>query len=402
MAAERSDSARTSRPRARAAVLQTLIEAGAVSRAELARRTGLAPSTVSAVVADLAADGVLVEAARAASAEGGSAVGRPSTLLALHRRAGLAVGIDFGKRHVRVAVADLAHTVVAERRREVEGDLPAAEAVAIGAELTEAALADAAAAPREVVGVGMGLPGPINEATGELGDSMILPGWAGVRPAEVMSSALGQPVAVGNDANLGAMSEWRWGAGQGARDLVYVKVATGVGAGMILGGVPYRGWGGTAGELGHVVIEPRGSICRCGNRGCLETIAGAPAILAALRDAHGEGLTTADAVRRATGGDAGCCRAIADAGAAIGTAAAAICNLLNPRRIVVGGDVAAAGEVLLGPLREALARAAIRSAARDAEVVEGALGDRAEVLGAVALVLQRGADLVPAPLAREA
>jgi predicted NBD/HSP70 family sugar kinase len=401
MTVERSDSARTSRPRARAAVLQTLVEDGAVSRADLARRTGLAPSTVSVVVADLAADGVLVEAPRVVPA-GGAAVGRPSTLLTLHRRAGLAVGIDFGKRHVRVAVADLAHAVIAERRREVAGDLPASEAAAIGAELAQAALADADGTLAEVVGVGMGLPGPINDVTGELGDSMILPGWAGVRPAEVMSSALGLPVDVGNDANLGAMSEWRWGAGRGAGDLVYVKVSTGVGAGMILGGVPYRGWGGTAGELGHVVIEPRGSICRCGNRGCLETIAGAPAILAALRGTHGDELTIGEAVRQAAQGDAGCRRAIADAGTAIGTAAAAICNLLNPRRIVVGGDVAAAGELLLGPLRTSLARASIRSAARDAEVVEGALADRAEVLGAVALVLQRGAALMPAPLAHSA
>jgi predicted NBD/HSP70 family sugar kinase len=248
----------------------------------------------------------------------------------------------------------------------------------------------------------MGLPGPINEASGKLGDSTILPGWAGVRPAEVMGRALGLNVQVGNDANLGAMSEWLWGAGKGARDLVYLKVATGIGAGMILDGVPYRGSRGTAGELGHIVIDPRGSICRCGNRGCLETIAGAPAILGALRETHAADLTIAEAVRLAEGGDVGCRRAIADAGTAIGTATAAICNLLNPRRIVVGGDVAVAGELLLAPLREALARASVRSAAEDAEVVEGALADRAEVLGAVALVLQGGADLVTEPLADSA
>jgi predicted NBD/HSP70 family sugar kinase len=380
------------RPRARAEVLRVLTEAGSVSRAELARRTGLAPSTVSAVVGDLAADGLLSE--EVAVRDGGGALGRPAALVSLHRRAGTALGMDFGKRHVRVAVADLAHTVLAERVREVGEDLPAREAVALAIGLADEALAEAGAGRDDVAGVGMGLPGPIHDRTGELGDSTILPGWVGVKAADVVSAAIGLPVVVGNDANLGALSEWRWGAGRGARDLVYLKASTGIGAGLILAGAPFRGSGGTAGEIGHTVIDPRGPICRCGNRGCLETVAGAPAVLAALQPAHGTGLTLADAVARARDGDAGCARAIADAGRAIGTAVASLCNLLDPERIVVGGDLGVAGELLLAPLREALRLSAIRSAADDAEVVEGALGERAEVLGAVALVLRRGAALV--------
>jgi predicted NBD/HSP70 family sugar kinase len=380
------------RPRARAEVLRVLTEAGSVSRAELARRTGLAPSTVSAVVGDLAADGLLSE--EVAVRDGGGALGRPAALVSLHRRAGTALGMDFGKRHVRVAVADLAHTVLAERVREVGEDLPARKAVALAIGLADEALAEAGAGRDDVAGVGMGLPGPIHDRTGELGDSTILPGWVGVKAADVVSAAIGLPVVVGNDANLGALSEWRWGAGRGARDLVYLKASTGIGAGLILAGAPFRGSGGTAGEIGHTVIDPRGPICRCGNRGCLETVAGAPAVLAALQPAHGTGLTLADAVARARDGDAGCARAIADAGRAIGTAVASLCNLLDPERIVVGGDLGVAGELLLAPLREALRLSAIRSAADDAEVVEGALGERAEVLGAVALVLRRGAALV--------
>ena len=380
---------RRARLPARAEVLRALTEEGAVSRAALARRTGLAPSTVSAVVADLGADGLVSER----PAPGGT-LGRPATLVALHRRAGTAIGIDFGKRHVRVAVADLAHAVLAEELREVADDLPAADAVGCAAELVDAALAAAGAEREDVVGVGMGLPGPVHRGTGEPGDSTILPGWVGVRAAEVMADALGLPVEVANDANLGALSEWRWGAGRGVRDLVYLKVATGVGAGLILRGEPFTGWGGTAGELGHIVVQPGGAICRCGNRGCLETVAGAPALLAGLGPAQGHRLTIADVVARAGAGDAGCRRVIADAGRAVGTAVAATVNLLNPQRIVVGGDLAAAGALLLDPLRDALDLAAIRSAAAEAEVVEGALGDRAEVLGAVALVLRRGAALV--------
>ena len=182
-----------------------------------------------------------------------------------------------------------------------------------------------------------------------------------------------------------------WGAGRGADHMAYVKAATGIGAGFIVAGAPYVGAGGTAGELGHTVVEPGGPICRCGNRGCLETLAGAPAILGSLRDVHGDALTLPEAVAYALKGDSGCSRAIADAGSAIGTAVATLCNLFNPQKVVVGGDLGASGELLLAPLREALRRGAIRSAADDVEVLQGALGERAEVLGAVALVLGRGA-----------
>jgi predicted NBD/HSP70 family sugar kinase len=378
---------------ARTQVVSVLAAAGAVSRAELARRTGLAASTVSAVVGELERDGLVAEPpAPARPARAG--VGRPPVLVALHRRAGVALGIDFGKRHVRVAVSDLAHAVLAERHRPIDADLPAAEAVEVAQGLVAEVLGEAGAGDDEIAGVGMGLPGPVHMPSGELGDSTILPGWVGVRAAEAMSEALGHPVEVANDANLGALSESMWGAGRGVAHLAYVKVATGVGAGLIIGGRPYVGAGGTAGELGHTIVDPAGPICRCGNRGCLETVAGSAAVESALREAYGDGFTLGDAIERALAGDAGCRGAIADAGTAVGFATSMLCNLFNPQRIVVGGDLAAAGELLLEPLRAALRQGAIRSAADDVDVVAGSLGERAEVLGAVGLVLRRGARLL--------
>ena len=383
---------RTSRRDARARVVGVLAEVGAVSRADLARRAALAPSTVSAVVSELHAAGLVVEPAEPVHPPERGSVGRPPVLIALHRKAGVVAGIDFGKRHLRLAISDLSHSLLAERHRALDADLPAKEAIALALALFADALEESEVTRDEVVGVGMGLPGPVHRPSGELGNSTILPGWAGTRAADAVAAALGYPVEVENDANLGALGEWMWGAGRGATHMAYVKAATGIGAGLIVAGAPYVGAGGTAGELGHTVVDPGGPICRCGNRGCLETYAGAPAILGSLRDVHGDDLTLPEAVAFAVRGDAGCQRAIADAGTAIGTAVATLCNLFNPHRVVVGGDLGAAGELLLGPLRESLVRGAIRSAAEDVTVAQGELGERAEVLGAVALVLGSGAE----------
>jgi len=376
---------------ARARVFGVLASSGPTSRAELARRAALAPSTVSAVIAELQNERLVVDGD--AVPRGG--VGRPPVLVALDRAAGVALGLDFGKRHLRVALADLSHRVLAERREPLGADLPAAEAIALAARLVGEVLDEAGARRAEIAGVGMGLPGPVHRPTGELGDSTILPGWVGVRAADAMSEALGHPVEVENDASLGALGEWMWGAGRGAGDLAYLKLATGIGAGLIVRGRPYGGSGGTAGEIGHTIIAPDGPICRCGNRGCLETLAGSEAILASLRGTL-ENPSLPAVIAAARDGHAGCARAIGDAGATIGGAVATLCNLLNPERVVVGGDLAAAGEMLLDPLAAALRRGAVRSAADDVVVVPGALGDRAEVLGAVALVLRRGAGLLRA------
>src|SRR3954466_11012103 len=326
---------RTSRRDARARVVGVLAETGAVSRADLARRAALAPSTVSAVVSEMHGAGLVGEPAEPVHPPDRGSGGRPPVLIALHRKAGVVAGIDFGKRHVRLAISDLSHSLLAERHRALDADLPAREAISLAKLMFEDALDEAAVQRSELVGVGMGLPGPVHRPSGQLGDSTILPGWVNIRAADAVAHALGHPVEVENDANLGALGEWMWGAGRSAEHMAYVKAATGIGAGFIVAGAPYVGAGGTAGELGHTVVEPGGPICRCGNRGCLETLAGAPAVLASLRDTLDGPVSLADVIARAHEGHAGSRRAIGDAGAAIGTAAATLCNLLNPERIVV-------------------------------------------------------------------
>jgi predicted NBD/HSP70 family sugar kinase len=357
-------------------ILALLRARGPMSQADLARASGLSPATISGIARELREAGWLED-----EDADGPARGRA---LALSRSAGVAVGIDFGHSHVRVAVADLAHTVLAEAAEPLDVDHEADEGVALAGRLVRRLLDEVGVAADRVTGVGMGLPGPLRRDSGEVGDSAILPGWIGARPEALMHAELGLPVRVENDANLGALAEIVWGAGRDCSDLVYVKVATGVGAGLVLNGRLYHGAGGTAGEIGHVTIDDAGPVCRCGNRGCLEAFAGAEAVLEPLRRRHGDRLTQRQVVLQAQAGDVGCRRVIADAGRALGRAVAGTCNLLAPERVLVGGELAQAGDLLLEPLREAVARSAI-AATREVPVLAGVLGERAEVLGAVAL-----------------
>ena len=355
---------------------------GALARPAIGAHTGLSRATVAGIVAELIDDRVAVELDAAPAGR----AGRPAAQVQLTREAGVVLGVDIDRQHVRVAVADLGHRILAERVAPADAEARDPEhGLAIAEVLIESVLDEAGVGRGEVDVVGVGIPGPVT-AAGELGSSTILPGWSGVRAEELIETRLGLPVLVDNDANLGALGEWTAGAGRGRANVAYIKAATGVGCGLVLGGAPFRGAGGTAGELGHTIVDPGGTICRCGNRGCLETVAGVAALLDSLQPTHGP-LALGDVLERASAGDPACRRVIADAGAAIGAATANLCNLINPELIVVGGDLAPAGELLLTPLRDALQNAAISSAAADVEVVAGALGDRAELLGALALAL---------------
>jgi predicted NBD/HSP70 family sugar kinase len=366
-------------------VINALRQHGRISRAEIARRTGLSRSTVSSLVSELQSDGLVVEREEPGAAHGEQG-GRPPILLSFDASAGAAVGIDFGHSHVRVAVSDLSSAILAERVEPLDTDHAAQEGLDVAIELIDEALAEAGVERSRLIGAGLGLPGPIDQADGVIGSSAILPGWVGVAAADVVRRRLDVPVVVDNDANLGALAELTHGAGRGATDLVYLKVSSGIGAGLILGGRLYRGWGGMAGELGHVLVDPEGAVCRCGNRGCLETAASTGALLEMLRRSHGE-LTVAEMLALARDGDLGCRRVIADAGRVVGSAAALVFNVLNPQRLVVGGDLAAAGDLLLDGVRSSVRLAALPAAAEAARVVAGVLADRAQVLGALALAV---------------
>jgi predicted NBD/HSP70 family sugar kinase len=366
-------------------VLRAVRMAGSLTQAEIARTTGLSAATVSNIVRELKEVGTVVVTPT-------SSGGRRARSVSLSADAGIVVGVDFGHSHLRVAVGNLAHRVLAEESEPIDTDASADQGFGRAETLVARLLEQTGFRTDKVIGVGLGVPGPIDGETGALGSTAILPGWTGIAPGRELSSRLGMPVYVDNDANLGALGELVWGAGRGLSDLAYIKVASGVGAGLVISGQIYRGPGGTAGEIGHITLDESGPVCRCGNRGCLETFVGSRHVLNLLASSHGSDLTLSRVVQLAQRGDLGCRRVLADVGRQIGTGVANLCNLLNPRRVILGGDLAEAGDLVLDPIRESVARYAIPSAARQLTVVPGTLGGRAEVLGALALVMSEMGD----------
>lgn len=366
---------------------------GPSTRAEVAAAAGLSRATVSAAVSALLDHGLVVEAAEAVPA--GPAGGRPAGVLRLSPLAGLAVGVDVGRSHLRVAVADLGHQVLAESSLRLARDLAAGDVLDRAADQVRTVLA---AATRTVtatgarvgrpVGVGLGLPAPVDRRTGRVAASNIVAAWADVPFQRELADRLGSPVLVDNDANMGALAEVLWGAGRGAEPVAYIKAATGIGAGLVVDGRVLRGAAGLAGELGHLTLDEYGQVCRCGSRGCLELVAGGDALVGALRRTHGRLEGVEEVVALALAGDPGARRVVADAGTHLGVAAGGLVNLLNPERLVVGGELGRVGDLLLNPLRQALLRSAVRPAAEAVRVVAASLGERSEVLGAVAVVLR--------------
>jgi predicted NBD/HSP70 family sugar kinase len=373
------------RERNRERVVGVLRMLGATSQADIARATGLSRTTVSTLVASLKDSGLVFEIdPKASDARGG----RPGIQLVLRESSRAVIGIDFGHSHIRVAVADLAHNVLAERMGELDVNHRAFDALDASARMVDEVLAESGLSRDVVICAGIGIPGPVDRARGTVGSATILPGWLGLRIASEMEQRLGVPVEIENDANCGALAELTWGAGRDCTNFAYIKAATGIGAGLVVDGRLLRGASGTAGEIGHTTLDESGPLCYCGNRGCLETVASAQAILQLVGNGHPETLTLGRVIELAGQGDVRCRRAISDAGREIGVAVAGLCNLINPERVIVGGLLSRAGDLLLQPIRDSIRRHAVLAAAERVDVVPAVFVERAELLGSLALALR--------------
>lgn len=368
-------------------ILQALTQRRSLSRAELVQRTGLARATVGSVVYDLIDAGIVRESANTGPT--GARTGRPPQMLSLAPEAGYAIGIDVGHDHVRATLTDLVGAPQWDCSVALAVDDDPERALRTAERLIEAAIAETEVARGKILGIGLGIACPVDASTGQLHAEDIMAGWVGVRPTDELADRTGLAVQIINDANAGALAERRFGAARDVANVVYLRLSSGIGAGVVCDGRMLLGHDGLAGELGHVTVEPQGTLCRCGNRGCLETVASPTAIAEQLGRGRGEPVHDIDALLAA--GDRGTLRAIEDAGEAVGRALAMTVMLLNPELIVVGGDLVSAGEALFEPMRRTISRTIMRSQQNSLRIVPGALGDSAGVLGAAALVL----DTVP-------
>ena len=366
-------------------LLAIMRASGPLTRPELARLTGMSVSGIRPLVAELVAAGEVAEQDPLSTADRGP--GRPGALLVPTVPDGLVVGLDFGHTHVAVAVADLGGRQLGRERFVVDVDHRAEAALDKAAELARGVLRQAGRRRREVIRVVAGVPGPV-DGTGRVRSSTIVSSWWGLPIADEIAARLridATAVDVENDAHLGALGERASGAGRAVDDFVYVKASHGLGAGLVLGGDLYRGASGLTGELGHTIVDPDGELCRCGGRGCLETVVAIERVRDQVRFVTG----TDAAEPLAVSGEAPAARRIVlDAARTLGRALADVCNLLDPQRIVLGGELAAAGDALVDGVRESIVRYAQPGVA-EVEVVIGELGEQAQVTGAVTLAAAR-------------
>ncbi len=362
-------------------ILQLLLDGRARTKADLVNLTGLARSTVSARVDALLGAGLVAPAGEAASTGG-----RPPSRVAFNPGAGLIIAVDLGASHATVAVSDLSGAILSSTTRPV--DIAAGPVAVLDLVVAEArALLEALDADgTPVVGVGIGVPGPVEHSTGRPYNPPIMPGWDRFDIPAYVQGTFDVPVLVDNDVNILALGE-QTASFPDTTDLIFVKVATGIGAGIIAGGQLQRGAQGSAGDMGHVRVpySPDSSHAAGEDRD-LEDLAGGSAIAASLREQGIDAETSLDVVELVRAGNAVAIEALRQAGRDVGEVLSTVVNLLNPSVIILGGSIARAGEHLLAGVREVVYRRSIPLATQHLAIVQSPTGERAAVLGAAVMV----------------
>lgn len=374
----------------RARLVESLKRHGRLTQVELAGSTGLSPATVSNIVKELTATGVLHTSFTSRS-------GRRATLVSLARQLGLVAGVHYSSRQLHIAIADATRTIVSQTTLPLPIDHRADAELDRLAILLGELMETLGGSVSELLAVGLALPAPIDPRTGMVSTPGLLRGWEGIDVAASLTARIGRPVFVDSEANLGGLAEAREGEGRNAASSVFIRIGHSISAGLVVGGDLFHGVNGKAGQIGHVTIDENGPICRCSNRGCLETYAGGPALLSLFPPSEGM-LRLSDLLQAAEDGDGSARRVIADAGRHIGIAAASLCNLFDPELIVVGGELSQAGEILMAPMRHSLERTALPAAAGLPEVVSASFGEWAETRGAIAIALDQvtvDSDVIP-------
>ncbi|MGD8201303.1 ROK family protein [Ornithinimicrobium sp. W1679] len=351
------------------------------TRADLVSASGMARSTVAGRLEELLTTGLVVP-----TGEASSSGGRPAVTFVFDPSSRVVVGVDLGVSHVHVAVTDLTNRVLAEDLEDLriaDGPEPVLRrTTALAARLLE----HAGRSLDDVAGTGIGLPGPVEFSTGQPVSPPVMPGWDRFDVPGFLGRTLPGPVLVDNDVNIMALGEHaeRY---RDVDDLVFVKVASGIGAGIISGGALQRGAQGAAGDLGHVAVpDGNQTLCSCGNLGCLEAVASGAAVARLLRERGADVQDQNDVVALVRAGETSAIQAVRDAGRDIGSVLAGVVSLLNPSVLVVGGRISAVGEQLLAGIRESVYRRSLPLGTHHLRIVSSVSGMRAGIVGASVLV----------------
>lgn len=362
----------------------TLISAGsATTRADLARVTGLARSTVSQRVDALVAHGLIQE-----TDDSESTGGRPPRQLRLRTEDNMVMGVDLGATHCRLALMDISGQVLATREDHLliaEGPEPVLGHVD---RRMHELLAEAGRPLDALRAIGMGVPGPVEFATGQPNNPPIMPGWNEYPIPEFFTDRYGVSVLVDNDVNVMALGEQRR-AFPATRYLMFVKIGTGIGCGIIANGELHRGAQGSAGDIGHIRVSGHDDAgCRCGNSACLEAVAGGAALARQLSDHGFEVETGSEVVELVRSGNIQALRLVREAGRVVGEVLASLVNFFNPEVIVIGGVLSAVHDHLLAGVREVIYRRSLPLATHHLEIVPSRTGADAAALGAGILAIE--------------
>jgi glucokinase-like ROK family protein len=363
-------------------MLRLIRDGHGVTRSDLARLTGLGRSTVAQRIEALLDHDLIYEAGG-----GASTGGRPATMLAFNPGAGVVLAADLGATHSRVAVTDLSSTPLAERTFDLDVGVGPEQTLATVEAHFAAMLDEVGRGPSDVRGIGIGVPAPVDFSTGQPVNPPVMPGWDGFMIPAWFRQHYGAPVLVDNDVNVMAFGEYstHW---RDTQHLLFVKVGTGIGAGLVAGGAIHRGAQGAAGDIGHIRLGGHDdSLCRCGNTGCLEAVASGHALARRLTEAGRDAVDGRAVVELARAGDTLAIQLVRDAGRSIGEVLAGCVNFFNPAVVVIGGDLSGAEEHLLAGVREVTVQRSLPLATRALRIVATQLGDRAGVVGAALLVL---------------
>lgn len=362
-----------------------------VSRADLSRKTGLSRSTVSAICEELMALGILVDLGI-----GPSNGGKPPLMIGFRDESFHLLGIDFGATHTDVLLTDLRSNVISSYSVPTPSREQPHLAIAAAKDGIKQVFSDTGIQWSSVVGIGIGVPSPVDPEKPSVLSPVVLPKWEGVPYIEALGLPSEKPVYVDNDANLGALAELWWGHGSRESSLVYIKASVGIGAGVIVNGHIIRGANSSAGEIGHVSLNPGGPLCQCGRRGCLVTLAGKQALELSYgfaRGLHHSERPSLDTIfANAADGDTLALSVVMEAGRNLGIAIANLLHLLNPHEIIIGGSLAKGGELILLGVRETLETRAAWTSNLKTEVRTSKLGPFATSLGAATQVLAKALD----------